>query len=175
MSKPATRLGLATAALLTLALPTFAQAEQSDQMAVISPEQLGQIFCIASLGNDMTPIEAMLTPVLNAEVAAADINESLAVHRSPDKKGPLSDGLPWRSVPDHADGCTVGTSNVHGAEASVEIHYSFSQHPDAGYTDTLLLAQVYSTAGRPQVWRLDDIILANDQTFIGTLVSAFEP
>ena len=169
------RLGLALAALLALVLPVFAQAEPSDQPITLSPEQLGEIFCIASLGNDMTPIEAVLTPQLNAEVAAADINESLAVHRSPDKKGPLSDGLPWRSVRDYADGCTVGTASIHDAEASVEIHYSFSQHPDAGYTDTLLLAQVYSTAGRPQVWRLDDIILANDQTFTGTLVSAFAP
>jgi len=168
------RLGLA-AALLTFALPAFAQGEPSDQPITLSPEQFGQIFCIASLGNDMTPIEAMLTPVLNAAIAEADINESLAVHRAPDEKPPLGDGLPWRSVPDYADGCTVGTVNIHDAEASVEIHYSFSQHPDAGYTDTLLLAQVFSTAGMPQVWRLDDIILANDQTFTGTLISAFNP
>jgi hypothetical protein len=168
------RLALA-AALLTLALPAFAQAEPLDQPITLSPEQLGQIFCIASLGSDMTPIEAMLTPALNAAIAEADINESLAAQRFPDKKSPLSDGLPWRSVPDYADGCSVGTANIHDAEASVEILYSFSQHPDAGYTDTLLLAQVFSTTGMPQVWRLDDIILANDQTFTGTLTSAFAP
>jgi hypothetical protein len=169
------RFGVATAALLTLALPAFAQAEPSDQPIALSPEQLGQIFCIASLGNDMTPIEAMLTPQLNAAIAEADINESLAIYRAPDEKPPLGDGLPWRSVPDYADGCTVGAANIHDAEASVEIHYGFSQHPDAGYTDTLLLAQVFSLPDRPQIWRLDDIILANDQTFTGTLISAFAP
>ena len=174
MRKPATRLCLATAALLALALPAFAQAEPTTEIT-LSPEQLAQIFCIASLGNDMTPIEAMMTPRLNAEVAAADINESLAVHRAPEQKSPLSDGLPWRSVRDYADGCTVGAAAIHDAEASVEIHYSFSQHPDAGYTDTLLLGQIYSTAGKPHVWRLDDIILANDQTFTGALVTAFAP
>ena len=174
MSTSAMRLGFATTALLCLALPAFAQSEPSDRIT-LSPEQYGQIFCLASLGNDMTPIEAMLTPVLNAEIADADIKESLFVHNAPEETSPLAYGLPWRSVRDYADGCTVGAVAIQQGEASVEIRYSFSQHPDAAYTDTLLLGQVFSAPNMPQLWRLDDIILANDQTFTGILISAFEP
>ena len=121
----------------------------------------------------MTPVEAMLTPPLNAAIAEVDIKQSVAIHRAPDEKPPLGDGLPWRSFPDYADGCAVGAAIVHDTEASVEIHYSFKDHPDAGYSDTLLLTLVFSAPGMPEVWRIDDIILANDQTFTGTLTAAF--
>ena len=58
-----TALGLG---LLPVGLATLpAQA----QMITITPDQIGQIFCIGSLGNDMAPVEALLTPDLAAAVA----------------------------------------------------------------------------------------------------------
>jgi hypothetical protein len=169
------RLAIAVTALLALALPAFAQVqtEGDDAPIVLSPEQLGQIFCIASVGNDMTPIEAMVTPKLDSAIAEANGKETLAIQNLPDEMPPLGDGLPWRSMQDYADGCTVGAVTVHDGEASVEIHYSFAQYPETNYTDTLLLAQVFPGPDLPAVWRLDDIILANDQTFTGTLTAAF--
>lgn len=163
-------LHLALAALALAATPALAQTE----MVTIPPDQIGQIFCIASLGNDMAPVEALLTPHLTAAIATAETRNAAIAAAAPGDKPPLGDGLPWRSFPDYADGCVVGTVTTHPAEASVEIRYSFKDYPDANYTDTLLLLPVEIEAGLAPFWRIDDIILANDQTMTGTLLSAFD-
>ena len=46
----------ATAIALLVAAPAVAQ------MLTITPEQIGQVFCISRLGNDTAPIEASSLP-----------------------------------------------------------------------------------------------------------------
>ncbi|WP_375451517.1 hypothetical protein [uncultured Devosia sp.] len=161
------KLHLALLAFAALSTPALAQTRG------LSPEQIGQIFCFASLGDDMAPAQALLTPKLTAAIATAETRNAVIQARAPDEKPPLGDGLPWRSFPDHADGCRVGTVTTHAAEAGVEIRYSFTDYPDANYTDTLLLVPVETETGLPPAWRIEDIVLANDQSFVGTLTSIF--
>ena len=152
--------------------PTLpAQAE----MATITPEQVGQIFCIASLGNDMTPAHAMASEGLQALIAFSFERNTEFELANPGEKPPLGDGLPWRSWPDYADGREVGPVVVADLVARVPIHYSFTGYPDANYTDTLILLPADSEVeGDPLVWRIDDIELSDSQTMRTILGTVFE-
>jgi hypothetical protein len=154
--------------LLLSALPAQAQ------MPTIEPEQIGQIFCIGSLGNDMAPVEAMLSDDLSVTVANAWARNAGFVEQAPDEKPPLGDGLPWRTYPDYADGCTVGEALMEREMASVVINYTFSDYPDANYSNELILRPTTFADGAPLVWRIDDIDLGNGQTFRSALAGAFQ-
>jgi hypothetical protein len=156
-----------------LSLPLTSLPAQA-QMVTISPAQIAEIFCIGSLGNDMAPVEALLTPQLTETIAhASDVNREFeAAH--PGDKPPLGDGLPWRTWPDYADGCTVGEARIEPSSASVDINYSFAAQPDANYTNTLQLMAVDADDGLPAVWRIDDVDLGDGQTLRSLLVAMFE-
>lgn len=157
-------------ALLGPALPAQAQ------MVTITPEQVGQIFCIGSLGNDMTPVEAMASEDLRSLIAFSFERNTEFELANPGEKPPLGDGLPWRSWTDYADGCAVGPVVVADLVARVPINYSFSDYPDASYTDHLiLLPAYYEVQGDPLIWRIDDIELRDGQTMRSILGTVFEP
>ncbi len=155
--------------LLASALPAQAQ------MVTITPDQIGQIFCIGSLGNDMAPVEALLTPDLAAAVADAWTKNAAFEAAHPGDKPPLGDGLPWRTWPDYADGCTVADGEVEREEASVVINYTFTEYPDANYSNFLVLRPVTMADGAQIIWRIDDIDLGEGQTFRSILAGAFAP
>jgi hypothetical protein len=151
--------------LSALALPAHAQ------MVTLTPAQIGEIFCIGSLGNDMAPVEALLSPDLSALVAEArQHSEALAAAR-PDEKPPLGDGLPWRTWQDYADGCTVAPGSD---DEEAIIQYSFAATPDASYSNTLRLVRVTQAPGGELVWRIDDIALGDRQSMRGALITALE-
>lgn len=151
---------------LLLAAPALAQ-----DYIIMSPEQIGQIFCISRLGNDMAPIEAILTPELTAAIADADTKNAAYEDRYPGEKPPLGDGLPWQAAPDYAAQCTVGQATLMMDEASVKIEYGFPEYPSANFADTLMLKLVEGEYGE-KVWRIDNIIFA-DGNMRDVLVSAF--
>lgn len=161
---------LAIAPLVALtALPAQAQ------MATLSPEQIGQIFCIASLGNDMAPAQALLSDDLSALIADAWERNAAFESAYPGDKPPLGDGLPWRSWPDYADGCAVTESMADGDLAEVTIDYSFGDYPDSNYSNVLLLRPYGINIGAPPVWRIDDIDLGEGNTMRTALEQAFLP
>src|SRR5690606_20531518 len=96
-------------ALAGLALAVTAALPAAAQMATISPAQIGEIFCIARLGNDMDPVEALLTPSLTGAIAEAERLDAEWAAANPGDKPPLGDGIPWQSAPDYASSCQVGT------------------------------------------------------------------
>ena len=155
--------------LLLATLPAQAQ------MVTLEPEQIGQIFCIASLGNDMAPVEALLSDDLETLVAEAWEKNAAFETAHPGEKPPLGDGLPWRTWPDYADGCTVGEALAEREIATVVINYTFSEAPDANYSNELLLRPSTFADGAPLVWRIDDIDLGEGNTFRKVLAGAFEP
>jgi hypothetical protein len=163
------RLPLLLTTLIILTLPAHAQ------MAIITPEQIGQIFCIGSLGNDMAPVEPLLTPALSAAIADAEARNEMIQKAAPDEKPPLGDGLPWRSWSDYADICEVQAITATDDEARVPIQYRFTQYPDANYTNTLVLKPVQVAPGAPPYWRIDDIDFGEGRTMAGTLKAAFAP
>lgn len=153
---------------------TFVAAPAQAQMVTITPTQIGQIFCIGSLGNDMAPVEAVLSPDLSVFVANAWARNAGFVEQAPDEKPPLGDGLPWRTWQDYADGCLVGVAEEKGDDAFVIIGYSFSEYPRANYENTLVLTRVLpDTGGSEPVWRIDDIDLGDGLSMRSAISGAF--
>ncbi len=150
-----------------LAAPAFAQ-----DYTIMTPEQIGQIFCIARLGNDMAPVEAILTPELTAAIADAETKNAAYEDKNPGEKPPLGDGLPWQAAPDYAAKCDVGEATLMMDEASVKIAYGFPEYPDANFTDTLMLKLIPGEYGE-KVWRIDNVIFA-DGNMRDSLVLAFD-
>lgn len=151
-------------AVAILPLVLLASLPAQAQMITISPEQIGQIFCIGSLGNDMAPVEALLTPDLSAAIAAANAASEAYEAANPGDKPPMGDGVPWRSWPDYADGCTVSAGTVEADRATVIINYSFAAEASANYSDTLQLKPVAVQNGMQPFWRIDDIALGEGNT-----------
>ncbi|MDB5536888.1 MAG: hypothetical protein JWQ65_1763 [Devosia sp.] len=157
------------AALLLAISLTTARAET----LTFTPDQVGDIFCISTLADDMSQIEAgLLTPELVEAITIAETRNAQFESQHPGDKPPLGDGLPWRSYPDTADSCTIGavTLSDDATAASVEINYSFKAEPSANYTDTLQLNQ---TTGTDRFYQLDDIEQLDAQTFTTALSAAF--
>jgi hypothetical protein len=159
--------------LIPLALSTTLPAQA--QMVTISPEQIGQIFCIGSLGNDMAPVEGILSADLQSLISLAWEENTAFERANPGEKPPLGDGLPWRTWPDYADGCTVVDALAERESAYVTIAYTFSEYPDANYTNELVLLPANFADGAPLVWRIDDVDLGEGHTLRSVLGGLFEP
>lgn len=154
--------------LLASALPAQAQ------MVTITPEQIGQIFCIGSLGNDMAPVEALLTPELSAAIDAAFAASDVYEAAHPGEKPPMGDGVPWRSWQDYADGCSVTPGTLEADHATIEINYSFASEPAANYSNTLVLKPVVVEQGMQPFWRIDDVALGEGYTLRQALTDTLD-
>lgn len=163
-----TAIGILPLVLLT-GLPAQAQ------MVTISPEQIGQIFCIGRQGNDMAPVLALTSPVLNAAIAYAEARSAAIQLAAPDEKPPLGDGVPWQSWQDYAPQCTVGEIKTSATMTGVSIDYAFPDQPDANWSDTLVLVPVVTKPGMPPFLRIDDITYATGGALQSALVDAFAP
>lgn len=144
------------------------------QMISITPEQIGEIFCISMLGNDTTPAGSVLTEDLKALIDDAfERSNDYELTHSGDKP-PMGDGVPWRTLQDYADGCTVGETSIHDLVATVVINYTFSDDPEANYSNALTLLPSYPENGPPYVWRIDDVDLGDGNTLRSSIVATFE-
>jgi hypothetical protein len=153
----------AIAALCLFTLPAMAQ-----DMVTVTPEQIGQIFCIGRLGNDEAPIRSVLTPELSAAVAAAEAESADWETKNPGEKPPLGDGVPWQGWPDYAPQCVVGTvTPKDDATIEVELKYSFPDNAAANWTDILVLKTV------EQQPRIDNILYSPDGNLRDALASVF--
>lgn len=163
---------LTIAGILSLLLLSAVPARA--EMVTITPEQIGQIFCISSLGNDMTPAGSVLTDDLMALIdnAFERSNQYLTTH--PGDKPPMGDGVPWRTWPDYADGCTVGEATIRDLVATVVINYTFSDYPEANYSNALILLPSYPENGPPYVWRIHDVDLGDGHTLRQSIADTFE-
>lgn len=155
------------AALCLFATPSFAQ------MVTISPEQIGEIFCISRLGNDMAPVDGLLTAELTAAIADAEAKNDAIQQAHPDEKPPLGDGIPWQAFPDYAAECTVGAVTLEADRAVVDIAYGFPDHPDANFTDHLQLILVAQPNLPEPLWRIENLDYATEGDLRSVLVSAF--
>ena len=157
---------------LALTLTTLPAAAQ---MVTISPAQIGEIFCISRLGNDMAPVQGLLTPALSQAIADAEKKDADWAAKKPGEKPPLGDGIPWQTYQDYAPQCAVGTITSAMGEAWVDLNYAFPDAPDANFTDRLNLDQVENQEQSEPVWRIDNVEYFNDGGDLrSTLVSAFQ-
>ncbi|RYG55455.1 MAG: hypothetical protein EON56_05605 [Alphaproteobacteria bacterium] len=135
-----------------------------------TPEQLGELFCKASLSDEMALLDSTRTPMLALAIAEAEAKNAQIQASFPDEKPPLGDGLPWRSWQDFADGCAVGNTYWSADRVFVEVNYSFAEAPDANYTDQLVLTR---SVENQDIFQLDDIALSAGMTMRSFLASAF--
>ena len=156
------------ATLCLVATPSFAQ------MVSISPEQIGEVFCIARLGNDMAPVQGLLTTGLAAAITEADAKNDAIQKAHPDEKPPLGDGIPWQDAPDYAAQCTVGEVTLMQDEAAVAIAYGFPEYPEADFTDHLKLKLVDAPTVGAKVWRIDDLTYADARHLRAVLIDVFD-
>ena len=165
---------LSSLRVLLAALPATLLAHAQDEMITITPEQIGQIFCIGRLGNDMSPVSGVLNDDLGALIDDAFARSNAYLDSHPGDKPPMGDGVRWSSFPDYADGCTVGDASVRDLVAYVVINYTFSDYPEANYADTLMLLPSYPENGPPYIWRVYDVQLSDGTTMREFLYAAIE-
>ncbi len=154
-------------AAIACATPTLAQP------ITLTPQQIGQIFCLSRLGNDMAPVTGLLTVGLTSEIAKALEKNDAIQQANLDEKPPLGDGIPWQAHPDYADQCQPGNVNFMMDEARVRIDYAFKAYPDANFTDTLALKLIDDPSIGARIWRIDNIAYATDGDLRAVLASAF--
>lgn len=157
----------AAVALCLAATPSFAQ------MVTISPQQIGEIFCISRLGNDMAPVQGLLSSELAAAIAEAEAKNAAIQQAHPDEKPPLGDGIPWQSSPDYAAACKVGAVTLEADRALVDIAYGFPDYPEADFTDRLQLIRVAQPDLPEPLWRIENLGYATEGDLRSVLVSAF--
>ena len=156
-------------------LPLFSVAPAQAEMMTVSPMQIGEIFCIARLGNDDGILAGVLTDELRTQIAYSEARNDTIVAANPGDKPPLGDGIPWASFPDYAAKCSVGSVAVDGKSANVTVNYGFPAEPTADYSDTLQLKLMpHPWDPDTGIWRLDDIRYTTSETLRETLVAIFE-
>jgi hypothetical protein len=161
-------------AVLALALIVLAPAVAAQDYIKLTPEQVGQIFCIATLGNDMAPVEALLTPDLAAAIEDAEAKDTAYEEQHPGDKPPLGDGIPWQDAPDYAADCTVGAVSLQSDEATVAISHGFPEYPKGNFTDILRLKLVSDPLLDERLWRIDNISYASKSDLRTLLKEIFE-
>jgi hypothetical protein len=165
---------LLATALLATAFPALAD-ETDAGPTKLTPLQIGQIFCISRAGNDMAPVEAIVTPSLKAAITKADALDAAWEKKNPGEKPPLGDGLPWQASPDYTANCTAGDSATMGKDARVDINYVFADDPSGNYTDVLELKPVIDKTIGDTVWRINDVLFTDKTTMQQQMIDAFKP
>lgn len=165
---------LVTATVFAGAFPVLADDADTGPTK-LTPLQIGQIFCISRIGNDMAPVEAIITPSLKQSIAKADALDAAWQKKNPGEKPPLGDGLPWQASPDYTANCTASDSTVAGKDAHVSISYAFAEDPAANYTDMLELKTILDKNLGDTVWRIDDVLFTDKTTMRQQMIDAFKP
>ena len=160
----------AIATILLLAFPVAAQSADNGPIK-LSPQQIGDIFCIARVGNEMAPVEDLITPSLKKSIAAAEKLEAAYGKKHPGENPPLGDGLPWEDSAAYAPKCSATAAASTADAAAVTISYSF---PDksADFADVLRLVAVPDAVMGGKVWRIDDVSFEQNDSMRKELVSA---
>lgn len=163
------RLTIALALLPVLAVAAPAQAQT---MTTVTPDQIGEIFCISRIGNDDGILDGLMTQELSTLIAYSEARNDTIAAAHPDEKPPLGDGIPLASFPDYASKCDVESIAIDGNSARVAIGYGFPEAPTADYTDTLDLRLVPHPYNPDiGIWRIDDIRYTTSGTLRDVLSS----
>lgn len=139
---------------------------------ILTPAQIGQIFCLGRIGNDMAPVEGLLTPDLGDVIAQAWARNDAWAAANPGDKPPLGDGIPWQAWQDYAPRCTARSASYEMDEARVWLDYVFPETPRAEFTDTLHLKLIPGPDGW-NVWRIDNVSFASGSDLRAALAAAF--
>ena len=103
-------------------------------------EELDIGFCATRMKSDAEAVKPMLTQSLLAVIKDAEERNDIIAKGNPDEKPPLGDGVPYQSFQDVPDSCEPGEPLEKAGVTEVPVRYTFKDNPDAGWTDTLILA-----------------------------------
>lgn len=162
------RLAVSLLCLQLLPAPAFAQT------ATVTPQQIGEVFCMSRLGNDDAILSGVLSAELRTLVAYSQARSDAIARAYADEKPPLGDGVPWASFPDAIDTCSLGSIATEGAAALVVIQYGFAADPGADFSDTLeLAAEPHPYDPQSAVWRISNVRYTVGSTLVEALQAAF--
>ncbi|MDR3472525.1 MAG: hypothetical protein P4M09_12670 [Devosia sp.] len=152
--------------LLCLAILSSVAPMPPALAANLTAAQLGEIFCIGRLANEMAPLETLLTADLARRIADAEARNAAFVAAHPGKRAPLADGVPWQGKPAYARECQmVGMSGTAEVPLAV-IAYGYAD-PAQNFSDRLELNFVDGNL------RLDNIDYGRGGDLKSTLAAAF--
>lgn len=139
-----------------LAFGGVAEAHAAD-----TPESVAAAFCAARLDPDETAYGPLLTPSLNALIAAAWAKNEAFEKANPGDKPPLGDGIQFQAYPDQSPVCRAGAVALGPASTTVDIEHVFPDIENADWTDRLVLL--------PEGDRLliDDVLYGPEQFDLG--------
>lgn len=161
--------------LALVILPLCAAAPAQAEMATLTPQLIGEIFCMARIGNDDGILAGVMTDELHTLIAYAEARNDTIARAHPDEKPPLGDGIPWSSFPDYAGECAIGSVAIEGDTARVVVDFGFPEDHSADFSDTLHLKAIpHRYDPSTTIWRIDDVAYTTDGTLRRSLTTAFE-
>jgi len=104
-------------------------------------EDIATSFCVTRMKSDAEAVKPMLTQSLLAVIKDAEERNDIIAKGNPEEKPPLGDGVPYQSFQDVPDTCEPGQPVEKAGLTEVPVKYTFKDSPDAGWTDTLILAR----------------------------------
>lgn len=160
----------ATIAIFACLFALSAMAEE-DTFIRLTPEQIGQAYCLSQTGNDVGLITGLLSTGLKAALDDAQMRSDAIQNKNPGEKPPLGDGIPWHSYADYTPICHVSDikPDVTSGNTTLKLNYEFPDDPDANFTDTLTLIKTEN-----DVLRIDDLQYVDGMRIRSALVQAFE-
>ena len=163
-----------TLAVLILALSTLPGIARADDDGPIklSPQQIGDIFCIGIVGNDMAPVEAIITTPLRKAIDKANKLNDVYMKKNPGEAPPM-DGLPWQDSADYTPQCHALNPSIGKDSARVELDYSFPDDAAANFTDQLILKAVPDPEMGGTKWRIDDVQFRDGTDMLHAMTEAF--
>ena len=128
--------------------------------ATADAKKLGDLFCLVAMNARDGEFGRLylVTRSLGAAIEEAIRKNDEIAAAQPGDKPPLGDGVPFQSYPDTPPVCHAGKFAETDGKQTVEIHYIFTDTPDANWTDRLVLA---SEDGR---LRIDDVLFGTDSS-----------
>ncbi|WP_395821914.1 hypothetical protein [Devosia sp.] len=161
--------------LALLVLPLFATPVLAQDGPAVTPEEIGQIFCMSRLGDDKGLLQGLLSDELRSHIVYAEARDASYAAAHPDDKPPLGDGIPWASFPDFPGKCSLGSIAIENGVARVVVTYDFADQPAAQFSDTLELVQAPHPYNPDRtLWRLNDIRYTTSTTLREALDSLFQ-
>jgi len=157
--------------LLTLSSPVSARydAGSADTPRHPNPVELGSLFCNARITGDMSMVDAYVAPVLKQSIAAVADRAERFRQRFPDKRVPLTEGLPWQTLPDQPARCAIEI--VNGIENApiilVKLSYFVDGDAQPRWADTIQLDRT------PDRWLIDNVFYAHGGNMRFKLLEAF--
>jgi hypothetical protein len=133
----------------------------------IDPETLGQLFCKARMGGDMSPVEKFFAPKLIDSISNAQASDAEFRTAHPGDTSPLASGIPWQTVAATPNDCSIEILNGARDTIGVLVKISYSS-PQGSWADTLNLVRTVDS------WDIDNVFYDHGGNLRFKLLNLFD-